>query len=140
MLFTWDINIPKSTLEANPTIQTLQLAHGIITWVSVLFPPGCARLAHCTIWHGGHQIFPSTEMMNLSGDTFPIEWAEYYEFYGRPHELIAKLWNEDDTYPHKVTIRMAILPRKALAPASISDAIKGVFGMLSPKRIFTGGE
>ncbi|MBA7590872.1 hypothetical protein ES708_33014 [subsurface metagenome] len=79
-------------------------------------------------------------MMNLSGDTFPIEWAEYYEFYGRPHELIAKCWNEDDTYPHKVTIRIAILPRKALAPASIADAIKGVFGMLSPKRIFTGGD
>ena len=138
MLFTWDINVPKNTTEASPVEQDLTIAHGIITWVSVLFPPGCARLAHCQIYHFGQQIFPSRDGMDLSGDTFPIEWNEYYEMYHEPYELKAECWNEDDTYPHKITIRIAVLPRKAIVALAIVDAIKGLFGMLSVKRIFTG--
>ena len=137
MLFTWDINIPKSTTEASPEKETLAIAHGIISWVSVLFPPGCARLAHCQIYHFGQQIFPSRDGMNLAGDTFPIEWNEYYEMYQEPYELWVKAWNEDDTYPHKITIRVAVLPRKAIIALAMVDAIKSIFGLLSPKRLFT---
>lgn len=139
MLFTADVNIPKNTTEAAPVTQMLKVAHGIITWVSVLFPPGCARLAHCVILHHEHQIFPSTEGMDLAGDTFPIEWDEYYECYQPPYELKLKAWNEDDTYPHKITIRVAILPRRGIIATAVADTIKSVLGMLSPKRIFTKG-
>ena len=137
MLFTTDINIPKNTTSADPVVEILKIAHGIVTWISVLFPPGCARLAHCVILHHEHQIAPSTEMMDLSGDTFPIAWDEYYESYQPPYELKIKAWNEDDTYPHKITVRVAVLPRKAIIALAIVDAIKGLFGVLSPKRIFT---
>jgi len=137
MLFTADVTVPKNTTEADPVVEILKIAHGIITWVSVLFPPGCARLAHCVILHHEHQIAPSTENMDLSGDTFPIVWEEYYESYQPPYELKIKAWNEDDTYPHTITIRVAILPRKAVLALAIVDAIKGLFGILSPKRLFT---
>jgi len=138
MLFTTDINIPKSTTSADPVVEILKIAHGIVTWISVLFPPGCARLAHAVILHHEHQIAPSTENMDLSGDTFPIAWDEYYESYQPPYELKIKAWNEDDTYPHKITVRVAVLPRKAIIALAIVDAIKGLFGILSPRRIFTG--
>lgn len=137
MLFTADVTVPKSTAEASPTTQILRLAHGILAWVSVLFPPGCAGLAHCVILHHEHQIVPSTENMNLSGDTHPIEWDDYYECYQPPYEFKIKAWNEDDTYAHTITIRVAIMPRKAIVPLSITDALKAAFGVLSPKRIFT---
>jgi len=140
MLFTIDVNVPKNTTETSPVSEVVKIAHGIITWLSVLFPPGCARLAHCVILHHEHQIAPSTEGMNLSGDTFPIEWNEYYESYQPPYELKIKAWNEDDTYPHKITVRIAVLPRKAIVAMAIVDAIKNLFGMLSPRRIFSGGE
>lgn len=139
MLFVTEVNIPKSTTETSPVVETLKIAHGIITWVSVFFPPGCARLAHVVILHHEHQVWPSTEGMNLAGDSWPIEWNEYYEVYQPPHELKIKAWNEDDTYPHKITVRVAVLPRKAILAYQIVDAIKGLFSMLSPKRIFTGG-
>ena len=140
MLFTWDINIPKNRPFTNPIFQDLYLAHGIITWVSILFPPGCARLAHCTIHHYAKQIFPSVEGQDLSGDTFPIEWNEYYEMYAEPYLLKFTGWNEDDTYPHKITVRFAVLPRKAILALAVVDAIKGILGILSPKRIFTRRE
>ena len=139
MLFTWDINIPKNTAFASPVVQDLYVAQGIITWVSVLFPPGCAGLAHATIHHYSKQIVPSVEGMDLSGDTFPIEWNEYYEMYAEPYILKFTGWNLDDTYPHKITIRIAVLPRKAVLALAVVDTIKGFFGMLSPRRIFTGG-
>lgn len=137
MLFTWRIIIPKNTTKASPVTLDLYLAQGIITWYSVGFPPGCLGLAHCTIHHYSKQIVPSVEDMDLSGDTFPIEWTEYYEMYAEPYILKFTGWNEDDTYSHKITIRIAILPRKAVIALAIVDTIKGLFGMLSPKRIFT---
>ena len=138
MLFTVDINVPANTTKADPEEKILEIAHGIITWVSVLFPPGCHRLAHCIILHHEHQIAPSTENMDLAGDTSPIEWNEYYESYQPPYELKIKCWNEDDTYPHKITVRIAVLPRKAIVALAITEALKGLFAMLSPRRIFAG--
>ncbi|GAI08486.1 unnamed protein product [marine sediment metagenome] len=77
--------------------------------------------------------------MTLHGDFFPIDWEEYYESYQPPYELKIKGWNDDDTYSHTFNVFVAILPRKAVLALAIVDAIKSVFGMLSPKRIFTRG-
>jgi len=140
MLFTWDINVPKNTTEASPVEQDLPLAHGIIDSVSVTWPPGTAKLGHCQIFHFGTLIFPSREGMDLRGDTFPIAWREYYEMYHEPYVLRVKLWNDDDTYPHKCFIAIAVLPRRAILALAVADAIKGILGMLSPKRIFTRSE
>ena len=155
MLFAWEIVIPKNTTRDNPEIRELFLASGIITWFSVLFVPGCKGLVHCAIYHQAHQIVPSKvsstildptatplvyQVRDLSGDTFPIEWTDYYELYGTPYMLEARCWNEDDTYPHTIIIRTAVLPRKAIIALAIVDAIKSAFGMLSPRRIFTRRE
>ena len=137
MLYNWIITVPKNTTRDNPVEQKLSLAIGIVTWYSVLFPPGCAGLVHAKIFHREHQIVPSKGDQDLSGDTFPIEWTDYYELYERPADFLARCWNEDDTYQHKVTIRIAVVPRRAVVPLAIVDAIKSAFGALSPKRIFT---
>jgi len=139
MLFEASITIPKNTLSTAPTEQILKIANGIISKIMVRPRPGHAALAHLVILHHEHQIAPSTEGMSFSGDTFPIDWEEYYESYQPPYELKLKGWNDDDTYPHTFDVFVAILPRKAVLALSIVDAIKGVFGILSPRRIFTGG-
>jgi len=154
MLFAWEIVVPKNTTRNNPVKKQMFLASGIITWYSVLFPPGCAGLAHLAIYHHAHQIVPSKvsvtsrvtgagvtvyEIRDLSGDTFPIEWADYYELHGVPYMLEARCWNEDDTYPHTITIRIAVLPRKAIIALAVVDAFKDLFKALSPRRLFGGG-
>ena len=140
MLFQADITILKNTTQASPKVETLKIAHGIITKIMVRPRPGHAALAHLVILHHEHQIAPSTEGMSLSGDTFPIDWEEYYESYQPPYELKLKGWNDDDTYPHTFTVYVVVLPRKAIIALAIVDAIKGMFGLLSPKRIFTRSE
>jgi len=140
MLFQASITIPKNTTYSGATEVNLKIAHGIITKIMVRPRPGHAALAHLIILHHEHQIAPSTENMDLHGDAPPIDWEEYYESYQPPYELKLKGWNEDDTYPHTFDVMVAILPRKAILALAIVDAIKGAFGFLSPKRIFTGGE
>ena len=140
MLFEASITLPITATKANPTEVILKIANGIITKIMVRPRPGHAALAHLIILHHEHQIAPSTENMDFAGDTFPIDWEEYYESYQPPYELKLKGWNDDDTYPHTFTVYVAVLPRRAILVYAIADAIKGAFGMLSPRRIFTGGK
>lgn len=137
MLYAWDILVPVGRLEANPVETALLLSHGIITQYSILFPPGCTGEVHCRIFHHEHQIVPSRNTQSLLGDTFPIEWNDYYEMYEPPHDLLARCWNDDPLYPHTVTIRIAVLPRKAIIAHQITDTLKALLGKLSPARIFT---
>uniref|UniRef100_A0A6M3XY73 Uncharacterized protein n=1 Tax=viral metagenome TaxID=1070528 RepID=A0A6M3XY73_9ZZZZ len=138
MLFEQSITITAGKTKADPQVEILKIAHGIITKIMVRPRPGHHGLAHCVILHHEHQIAPSTEGMDFAGDTFPIDWEEYYECYQPPYELKIKGWNDDDTYSHTFDIFVAILPRKAIVAPSVADTIKEILGMLSPKRIFTG--
>ena len=138
MLFQASITIPANTTQTSPTEVILRIAHGIITKFMVRPRPGHSAVAHLVILHHEHQIAPSTENMDFRGDTFPIDWEEYYESYQPPYELKLKGWNDDDTYEHAFDVFVAILPRKAILALAIVDAIRSVFGILSPKRIFTG--
>jgi hypothetical protein len=139
MLFEKSITIPITATQANPQVEILGIALGIITKIMVRPRPGHAALAHCVILYHEHQIAPSTESMDLHGDTFPIDWEEYYECYQPPYELKIKGWNDDDTYEHTFDIFVAILPRKAVLALAIVDAIRDLFSLNTIKRIFTGG-
>lgn len=139
MLFTVEVSVPKSTTSLDPVVQILPIALGIVTWVSVFFPPWCAKQLHVVILSHEHQIFPSTENMDLTGDAGAVEWVEYYECYQPPYELKIKAWNDDDVWTHAATVRVAVLPRKATAPASLADTLKSALGALLPKRIYTAG-
>lgn len=139
MLFECSITIPANTTAAAPTTVMLRIAHGIISKIMVRPRPGHAGLAHCVILHHEHQIAPSTENMDFAGDTFPIDWEEYYEVYQPPYELKIKGWNEDDTYEHTFDIFVAILPRKGIIATAVADTITNILSIFSPKRIFTGG-
>jgi len=139
MLFTKDITVPKNTTAASPHTEILKIAHGIITWVSVLFPPGCHGMVYATISHHEHQIAPSTESMAMRGDEHPVEWNEYYESYQPAYELKVKLWSPGTAYDHTITVKVAILPRKAIIALAMVEAIKSIFGKLSPRRILTRG-
>lgn len=135
MLFQASITIPANTTKAAPTEVALELSHGIITKIMVRPRPGHAALAHLVILFRNFQIAPSKEDMDFAGDTFPIDWEEYFEFYQPPYELRLQGWNGDDTYPHTFDVFVAVLPRKAILALAVVDAIKGAFGILSPKRI-----
>jgi len=138
MLFTKSFTVETTHSETSPLSDTIKIAHGIITFVSIWMPPGCHGLVYCKLKHHEHTIFPSTEDMFLMSDGYPVEWNEYYESYQPPYELKFVGWSYGCTYDHVITVRIAVLPRKAILGLAVVDALKGLLGMLSPKKIFTG--
>jgi len=146
MLFQAEITIAVGQTEANPQIMRMPIAKGIITKFMVRPRPGHGAVAHLVILHHEHQIAPSVQRqieapgaaLTLHGDTFPIDWEDYYECYQPPFELKLVGWNTSTRYSHTFDVFVAVLPRKAILAYQIVDALIGAFGMLSPKRIFTG--
>lgn len=135
MLYTADVPVKADTSEDDPEIQILGVARGIISWVSVLFPPGCHGMVYCTIASHEHQIAPSTEKMTMSGNGAPIEWDEYYECYQPPYELKIKAWSPGTTSNHTISVRVAVLPRKGVIATAVSDALESLIGVMVSKPI-----
>ena len=138
MIFQSTITIPKATVKATPLIQTIYIARGIVTKFMIRPRPGHAGLAHLIILHHEHQVVPSTENMELHGDTFPIDWEDYLEISQPPYELKLVGWNDDDTYPHAFDVHVVVLPKKAVSSLSLADSVKGLFSAMSPRHIFMG--
>lgn len=137
MLFETSITIPANTAKVDSIVTIMKIAHGIVTKIMVRPRPGHTALAHCVILHHEHQVAPSTEGMDFHGDTFPIDWEEYYESYQPPYELKLKGWNDDTAYPHTFDVFVTILPRKALVSSVVTDMLKTLVIASPPKRIFT---
>jgi len=142
MLFQGTITIPKNTTVDAPLEQKLVIAKGIISKFMVRPRAGHAGLAHLLIIHHENQIAPSTRNMDLHGDSFPIDWDDYFECYQPPYELKLIGWNEDDTYSHAFDVYVAVLPRKAIVITALSDllqnflsTIASLFGMFFPRAI-----
>ncbi|MBA7530539.1 hypothetical protein ES705_22747 [subsurface metagenome] len=109
MYYEYEITIPANTQKSNPTKKDCPLTHGILREVSIVFPPGCHRLAHIIIIRFERQLFPTNTEMSFAGDTFPLEFEEYYPIIEVPYSLRVEGWNDDDTYPHTVRVRFGLL-------------------------------
>ena len=134
------MTVAANTSEANAVEETIDLSHGIITRVIFRPRPGHSALLHCRVFHRRHQIFPDNADDDLHGDTFPVEWEEWYEMFEKPFTLTILAWNDDDTYPHTFDIAFAVLPKMAAFPYAIAKAISNLAGILSPRRLFSGGK
>lgn len=133
--YSRSITIAANTLEANAVETVIDLSHGVITRVIFRPRPGHASLLHVRVFHRRHQIFPENADDDLHGDTFPLEWTEWYEMFEKPFTLTIFAWNEDDTYPHRFDIAFATLPKYAALPYALAKAFSEWISSLSPKRI-----
>lgn len=110
MLFQRDLLIPIGATASSPATDTLKLCEGVITRYSVLFPAGCAGLAHVQVWLGGHQLIPWSRGLWLHGDDHLIEGATQYPVGPAPRLVTVKGYNEDTDNPHTVTVTLEVTP------------------------------
>lgn len=111
MFFAWDITIAANTAEASPITQLLKLTKGVLTKVVVKFPAGCHGLAKVRLYRYESQLFPLNPGEWITGDDESVPAETYYELEEVPVQLKFVGVNEDDTYPHTVTVRITILPK-----------------------------
>jgi hypothetical protein len=114
MQYDFAITIPPNTPANAPQETGLQLTAGIVHSVWIVFPPGCAGLAHVQIKQPEATFLPSNPEGSFAGDSCVIPIVEYKPLIQGGDMLKAFCWNLDDTYPHTVTIRLGVLLEEQL--------------------------
>jgi len=108
MIYTANITIPANTAAANPTLGRVKISLGLIYKVELQFPPGCGGLAHVVINDGGYQVWPSTLDSDFATDDYTISFEDSYLKQADPSELQIYGYNEDETYPHTIQVRLGV--------------------------------
>src|SRR5487761_2171995 len=110
MIFVAAITTPKLTPNNSPVITRIPIVAGTMTRLLIWFPPGVNALAHIKLLWGLYQIFPSNDQADFAGGDVLIDWDEDITIDQPPLNLTAVTWNDDDTYPHTVTVHVVIKP------------------------------
>lgn len=110
MFYEYPLTIPAKTLEVAPVTADLGLVKGLISYVEISFPPGCAGLAKVQIKHKLRQVWPTNQDGYFCDDDYRIHFVEDYPLPETPYTLSLVGWNDDDTYPHTVIFRFGLSP------------------------------
>ena len=111
MLFQRDILIEAGKTATDPATDTMKLCEGVITRYSVLFPAGCAGLAHVQVWLGGFQLIPWSRGLWLRGDDHLIEGVTQYPVGPAPRLVTIKGYNEDTDNGHTISVTLEVTPQ-----------------------------
>ncbi len=116
MIYRFENLTSASTAEVDADVVTQRVIGKLITKVDVDFPAGCEKLAHCQIFEGNHQIWPSADGSSFSGNFVTLTFPETYELAFSPTFITVLFWNDDDTHDHTMTVRLTTLTEKELEP------------------------
>ena len=127
MFYAWDITIDKNTDEDDPEIKLLKLSKGLIFKIDVKFPKGCNGLAKIRLFRYESQLVPlnADEWMTGNDESVPTETE--YDLVEAPYQLKFIGINEDDTWPHTVTVRVTISSRLVDPATQLTNIIKTLF-------------
>jgi len=132
--YVFNVSVPPNTAETRPVVVNAKLNPGIIHRVSILFPPGPAALTHLQIRRGNHQVWPSNPDSDFASDDEVISWEDNYPLDDEPLILQLVAWNQDDTYPHTITVRFGLLPREQAPTSGILGQVLARLGGFIPGR------
>jgi len=114
MLFTKSVTIPANTTKANPLVASIPICEGVVKHVWVRWRWGSGNLCGCRIFYESFQIWPISLTQWFVSNVQDMDFDESFEMDGVPHVFRLEAYNEDDTFPHNLTVSFAILrPTKA---------------------------
>lgn len=97
----WEYTIPANTAEADRKIVECPVSCGVLTRLTVYFPPGNYDFGRCRIKLGEKPIAPRSPggFLTSNGHMIVIEDMEENITENRP-VLTWELWNLDETWSH----------------------------------------
>lgn len=98
-----------TTLSGTSKHVVMPVTSGLVYKVEVEFPGGCAGLLSVAINDGGHQLYPSSPGETFASDDHVIAFDDTYLKTAAPFQFDIYTKNDDDTYPHKVQIRVGMV-------------------------------
>ena len=133
MFWAWDITITAGTTEDSPVTQILKLTKGVLTGIDVKFPAGCHGLVKVRLLRSEFQLVPLSRGEWVTGDDEVVPTESYYELDETPTELKFLGCSPLATYPHTVTIRVAVQPAEVASPGralgGFVDTLKRLIGI-----------
>lgn len=125
MFYSFDLTIPANTPASAPETLEVDLVPGVIHRVEIQFPRGCVGLVHVQVVQEFHQVWPTNPGADLASDGYTIAWDDAHELVEGQSLLTLVGWNLDDTFPHTITFRFAVLAAAVpppLVPAALVTA------------------
>jgi len=113
MIFVKSITAAVGRDENNPVIEELLIAKGLVYRVEFDFPPGCCGLCHVRLFDGGYQVYPTSRDDSFHGDATCIAFDDCYLKNAAPWVFKVMVWNDDDTWPHTLQVRVGIASSEA---------------------------
>ena len=108
MIYSMDITTAASpaTTQVKPKVTELVITKGLIYRVDITFPQGSAGLLGLAVFDGSYQVWPSTLGQWFRGDGIAINFDDVYIKNSAPFKFLIHTYNDDDTYPHIVNVRI----------------------------------
>lgn len=113
MIYVSTITTPANTAQTSAIETDMILTKGLIYMIEVEFPAGCSGFTKVQILDGNYQLFPATPGEYMRGDNVTARYDDSYLKFTAPYKLKIITWNEDDTYPHTVQIRVGMASSEA---------------------------
>jgi len=134
MHYVYEAIVLAANISTNNTEVDVKLTAGIIKHVSILFPPGCARLVKCSIWNTAEQLLPSNPEAIYGEDAYAVEIDCYLPtwIYGNQFYILA--WNIGTVYKHVVRVMFDVQdvdePDMALAVQTLYKTVESLTKVL----------
>ena len=116
MRYRTSLEIGIGQTQATPAWTVLNLEHGYITEVEVMFPAGHAGLTYVQIYHQSRLIFPLTPGQAFRGDDSTITMGSRFPILEVPYAVYVVGWAPDSTLVHTVFVDITM---EAPQPVSV---------------------
>ena len=127
MLYSVQVSVLANTEEVNSTHTYVKINKGVINYIWVTFPPGCAGFVKFRMYVGGHPFLPVNKDAYIRGDNYTYQFPVYEEVEEAPGILTIEAWSEGSSYNHTLSFQILILPKWVVYPSLIiSQAIEGL--------------
>ena len=113
MIFAKSITAAVGRDSSNPVVEQLLVAKGLVYRVEFDFPPGCCGLCHVRVFDGNYQVYPTSRDDSFHGDAAVIAFDDCYLKTAAPWAFRIVVWNDDDTWPHTVQVRVGVASSEA---------------------------
>ena len=127
MIYVFDFETAITYGVDNKLKTVLALEMGITYKLDIVFPPGPQHLLHVQIMDGLHPVWPTNPGADFASENEVITFNDTYPLLFPPYELYAYTWNLDDTYKHRIIIRIGIESPRGVARITPERAREAVF-------------
>lgn len=112
MIYTANITTLEKGSKDELKKTTINVTKGLVYKVEFLFPSGSAGLMGVAVFDGLFQVWPSSVGEFFVGEDHVISFDDLYLKESEPFEFQVYTYNEDQTYPHAVSVHIGLVSKE----------------------------